>query len=80
MKPRLIPHTMWNAGTETARIIEVYTPGGFELFFKDFGDRLRQGPVGLDELNRLGEPHGIQFFDEWIAELKAAYNLRVIGE
>jgi hypothetical protein len=41
---------------------------------------LRQGPVGLDELNRLGEPHGIQFFDDWIAELKAAYNLRVIGE
>jgi quercetin dioxygenase-like cupin family protein len=80
MKPRLIPHTMWNAGAETARIIEVYTPGGFELFFKDFGDRLRQGPVGLDELNRLGKPHGIQFFDDWIAELKAAYNLRVIGE
>ena len=80
MKPRGIPHTMWNAGTEPARLIEVYTPGGFELFFKDFGDRLRQGPVGLDELNRLGEPHGIQFFDDWIAELKAAYNLRVIGE
>jgi quercetin dioxygenase-like cupin family protein len=80
MKPRLIPHTMWNAGTETARIIEVYTPGGFELFFKDFEELLREGPVGLDELNRLGEPHGIQFFDDWIAELKAAYNLRVIGE
>ena len=47
-----------------------------ELFFKDFGDRLREGPLGLDELNRLGEPHGIQFFDDWIAEQKAAYNLR----
>jgi mannose-6-phosphate isomerase-like protein (cupin superfamily) len=80
LKPRLIPHTMWNAGPEPARLIEVYTPGGFELFFTDFGDRLHQGPVGLDELNRLGEPHGIQFFDDWIGELKAAYNLRVIGE
>ena len=80
LEPRLIPHTMWNAGPEPARLIEVYTPGGFELFFKDFGDRLSQGPVGLDELNRLGEPHGIQFFDDWIGELKAAYNLRVIGE
>jgi hypothetical protein len=39
-----------------------------------------QGPVGLEELNRLGEPHGIRFFDDWIADLKAAYNLRVIGE
>jgi hypothetical protein len=41
---------------------------------------LRQGPIGLGELNRLGEPHGIRFFDDWIPDLKAAYNLRVIGE
>jgi NAD dependent epimerase/dehydratase family len=71
---------MWNAGPEAARIIEVYTPGGFELFFKDFGKRLRQGPIGLNELNRFGEPHGIRFFDDWIPELKAAYNLRLIGK
>ena len=80
LKPRRIPHTMWNAGREPARIIELYTPGGFELFFKDFGERLRQGPIGLDELNRLGEPHGIRFFDDWIPDLKATYNLRLIGE
>jgi quercetin dioxygenase-like cupin family protein len=80
LKPRRIPHTMWNAGPEPARIIELYTPGGFELFFKDFGERLRQGPIGLDELNRLGEPHGIRFFDDWIPDLKAAYNLRLIGD
>jgi quercetin dioxygenase-like cupin family protein len=80
MKPRLVPHTMWNAGRDPARIIELYTPGGFELFFKDFGERLRRGPIGMDELNRLGEPHGIRFFDDWIPDLKAAYDLRVIGE
>jgi hypothetical protein len=67
-------------GPEPARIIELYTPGGFELFFKDFGDRLRQGPIGLDELNHLGERHGIRFFDDWIPELKAVRNLRVVGE
>jgi quercetin dioxygenase-like cupin family protein len=80
LKPRRIPHAMWNAGPESVRIIEVYTPGGFELFFKDFGERLRKGPIGLEELNRLGEPHGIRFFDDWISDLKAAYNLRLIGE
>ena len=41
---------------------------------------MRQGPIGFDELNRLGEPHGIRFFDDWIPDLKAAYNLRLIGE
>lgn len=80
LKPRRIPHTMWNAGNEPARLIEVYTPGGFELFFQDFGDLLQRGPAGLDELNRIGEPHGIRFFDDWIPELKAAYDVRVIGE
>jgi|SRR4029453_10561134 hypothetical protein len=45
LKPRRIPHTMWNAGPEPARLIELYTPGGFELFFKDFGDRLRHRRV-----------------------------------
>jgi quercetin dioxygenase-like cupin family protein len=80
LKPRQIPHTMWNASDEPARIIELYTPGGFELFFKDFGERVQQGPVGLEELNRLGDPHGIRFFEDWIPELKAAYNLRVVGQ
>lgn len=80
LKPRQIPHTMWNAGPDPARIMELYTPGGFELFFEDFGERLRQGPVGLDELNALGEPHGIRFFDDWVPELKATYGVRVVGE
>jgi mannose-6-phosphate isomerase-like protein (cupin superfamily) len=79
LKPRRVPHTMWNAGIEPARIIEVYTPGGFELFFHDFGQRLRQGPIGLDELNDLGESHGIRFFDDWVPHLQAAYKVRLIG-
>jgi quercetin dioxygenase-like cupin family protein len=83
LKPRRIPHTMWNAGPEPARIIEVYTPGGFELFFRDFGERLEKGPIGFEELNRLGERHGIRFiddWDDWVSDLKAAHNLRLIGE
>jgi quercetin dioxygenase-like cupin family protein len=80
LKPRLVPHTMWNAGPDPARIMEIYTPGGFESFFQDFGDRVSRGPVGIDELNLLGAPHGIEFFDDWIADLKSAYGLRVIGE
>jgi hypothetical protein len=79
-EPRKRSLAPWNAGSEPARIIELYTPGGFELFFKDFGERLRQGPIGLDELDSLGKPHGIRFFNDWIPDLKTAYNLRVIGE
>jgi hypothetical protein len=42
---------------------------------KELGSR-----SGLDELNRLGATHGIRFFNDWIPDLKAAYNLRLIGE
>jgi hypothetical protein len=42
--------------------------------------RERPGFLARTPLNRLDEPHGIQFFDDWIDELKAAYNVRVIGE
>ena len=80
LKPRLIPHTMWNAGPQPARVIEVYTPGGFERFFQDFSERLAQGPAGFEELNRIGAPHGIRFFDDWVPDLKAAYNVRLAGE
>jgi hypothetical protein len=30
-------------------------------------------------VSRRGEPQGIRFFDDWIPELRAAYNLRVVG-
>jgi quercetin dioxygenase-like cupin family protein len=33
VKPRGELHTMWNAGTGEARMIEVITPAGFERFF-----------------------------------------------
>ena len=34
VKPREIPHAMWNVGTEPARILEVVTPGGLERYFE----------------------------------------------
>ena len=37
-KPRGEAHAMWNAGPEPARMIEVISPAGFELFFRDVVD------------------------------------------
>ena len=34
-KPRGVPHTFWNPGSKTARIIEIITPGAFALYFED---------------------------------------------
>src|SRR6266404_1486578 len=37
-KPRDQWHTFWNAGDEPARILEIISPAGFELFFKELSD------------------------------------------
>ncbi len=36
LKPRGIPHTMWNAGPERARIIELYTPRWVRALLQGF--------------------------------------------
>jgi hypothetical protein len=52
-----------------------WSPGvawhGVEPFGRD--------PIGLDELNDLGEPHGIRFLNDLVPPLKAASNVRLIG-
>lgn len=42
-KPRGELHTMWNAGTTPARMIEVISPAGFENFFRDLTDLTTDG-------------------------------------
>ena len=52
-KPRDQWHTFWNAGDEPCRILEVISPGGFEHFFREVGEKLRAGDIeGIVELDR----------------------------
>jgi quercetin dioxygenase-like cupin family protein len=44
-KPRGEAHAMWNAGSEAARMIEVISPAGFELFLRAVVDLLESGEV-----------------------------------
>jgi quercetin dioxygenase-like cupin family protein len=43
-KPRGELHTMWNAGSSPARMIEVISPAGFEHFFRELADMAAGGP------------------------------------
>jgi quercetin dioxygenase-like cupin family protein len=48
--PRGIPHSLWNDGAEPARILEIYTPGGFERIFEQAGQLASAGqPAGSAE-------------------------------
>lgn len=42
-KPRGIPHTFWNPGSKTARIIEIITPGAFAPYFEELARTLNAG-------------------------------------
>jgi hypothetical protein len=75
-KPRGELHTMWNAGPEPARMIEVISPAGFEHFFREMADLTAAGPPQLPEVIALADRYGLQFGQpDWLPDLIARYHL-----
>ena len=82
-KPRGVAHTFWNEGPGRARLIEIIVPAGFEDFFASLARAAANAgsPEEFDaERTRLGGEHNLGFVPEWIDELKARYNLKLLGE
>jgi hypothetical protein len=56
LMPRRVPHSQWNPGSSPARVLEIYTPGGFESVFAKAGQPALAGdPLGPDAFQRLRE-------------------------
>ena len=74
LKPRNVIHAMWNARQESARIIEVLTPGGTEKWFEELSLLAPGDDSGWEKLCRR---YGILFLPEskWIPELKRRFSL-----
>src|SRR5215475_2970064 len=75
-KPRGELHTMWNAGSAPARMVEVISPAGFENFFRELADLTaggqRQGPGVM----ALADRYGLQFGQpDWLPGLISRYGL-----
>jgi len=83
-KPRNVPHTFWNAGPEPARLIEMIAPGGFEKFFDELAAiyaAAGTGPPDQEKIGELAARYDLSFvMAEWVPELKAKYNLKLLGE
>jgi quercetin dioxygenase-like cupin family protein len=75
-KPRGELHTMWNAGPDEARMIEVITPSGFENFFRELAEIFEAGPPDPQSLETLTSSYGLFFDPTWVPELMAKYGLR----
>jgi mannose-6-phosphate isomerase-like protein (cupin superfamily) len=60
-KPRGQWHTFWNAGDTPARILEIISPAGFELYFEELIDLLGLGgPPDPVAIGALASRYGLE--------------------
>src|SRR2546425_5039436 len=79
-KPRNQWHTFWNAGDETASILEIISPAGFEGFFAELvelGGVTRAEP---QTLMSLSERYGLEMNPESIPGLVERFGLKFPGD
>lgn len=75
-KPRGELHAMWNAGPVPARMIEIISPAGFELFFRDVAELAATGTADVPDFVSLAESYGLQFGEpDWMPDVIARYGL-----
>lgn len=76
VKPRGIPHAMWNVTDEPARIVEIMMPGGLERYFEELAPILREkGPEWTERYYALAERYGLTILDDWSNELQERYGI-----
>lgn len=72
LKPRDIPHAMWNAASVPARVMEVLTPAGTEGYFIEGA-----GMESREAFDEMAARYGIHFQREaaWNDELRTRFGL-----
>ncbi|MDF2743837.1 MAG: Cupin domain protein [Actinomycetia bacterium] len=76
VKPRGVPHAMWNVGAEPARVLEVLAPGGLEDYFEELAPALR-AKAPPSEYDALAHRYGLTIQNDWIEELERAYGVKL---
>lgn len=74
VRPRFVPHTVWNAGTEPARFLEISSPGNFEDYFHRLANAAQDDHHGRAQLQA---EFGVTGVEAWIAELGDRYGVTV---
>jgi quercetin dioxygenase-like cupin family protein len=60
-KPRGEWHTFWNAGDESARILEIISPAGFERYFEELTELpSREGPPDRGQISTIAARYGLK--------------------
>ena len=73
LKPRGVPHAMWNPGDDANRFIEILTPGDGDAFFADAA--ALPPDASREEFERMSARHDIRWFDDWTEDLRKRFSL-----
>jgi hypothetical protein len=76
VKPRGVPHAMWNAGSMPAKVAEILNPAGLEEYFEKLAPILAEHRPAA-EYYQLAEDYGITIRDDWIEDLERAYGVKL---
>ena len=79
-KPRNQWHTFWNAGDESARIIEIISPAGFEQYFVELAELGGSTAVEPPVLRALTARYGLEVDPTSIPDLVRRFGLTFPGE
>jgi quercetin dioxygenase-like cupin family protein len=76
VKPRGELHSMWNAGSTSARMIEIISPAGFERYFVELAEAVAAaGGPHPDVIVPIADRYGLSFDFSGVADLVARHGL-----
>jgi quercetin dioxygenase-like cupin family protein len=59
--PREVPHAHRRVVPRTGRILEMFSPAGFEDFFRAIAEADRDGQLGVEDMQRIAMKYGATF-------------------
>ncbi len=78
IKPRGVPHAIWNTSREPATILEILSPAGFERYFEEVEPVLHHsGREWTARFRELAEQYGVTVLDDWSDELQERYGVKL---
>jgi mannose-6-phosphate isomerase-like protein (cupin superfamily) len=80
VKPRGVPHAIWNPTDEPAKLIEILAPGGFERYFEEVEPILAGLTGNAKSFYELAERYGVEVIDPWVDEIGQKHGVTLYGD
>jgi mannose-6-phosphate isomerase-like protein (cupin superfamily) len=80
VRPRGVPHALWNITDRPVKILDIYTPAGLEAFYDELARLLSATePPTLEQMFEAGRRYDTIYLPELAPALMQKYGLRMPG-